>query len=100
MNEIELTKQKHLRILFFYRELSRHKIDYEECLKFMSYQFSVSINWITRIIKNHEENDFSDVKLEHIDLDVLVIDLFAKKLYTEAKKERNINNKEQLKLFS
>jgi len=90
--------QKHLRILIYYRELSRHKIEYDECLKFMSYQFTVSVPWLIKIIKTYSENDLAEVKLEHIDLDMIMIDAFANKLFREARKERK--NATQHTLFN
>jgi hypothetical protein len=86
---------KRLRILKLYQELSRHKIDYEECLKFMSYQFCLAIPYLIYIIKNNRIEDFSETTLDHFDLDLKLIDAFANKLFVEAKKER----KEQLNLF-
>ncbi len=94
----ELKKQKHLRILFFYKELTRHKIDMDECLKFMSYQFHISESWIIRIIKTYKEDDFTDTQLIHSDLDLITIDAYAKKLFSEARKERKAGN--QITLFS
>ena len=96
MQDPELKKQKHLRILFFYKELSRHKIDFEECLRFMSYQFSISAPYITHILKNYKEEQFSDVELPHSDIDILAIDAFSRKLFNEAKKERRASTQTSL----
>jgi len=93
----ELKKQKHLRILFYYKELTRHKIDMDECLKFMSYQFHISESWIIHIIKAYNENDFAGTQLVHSDLDLVTIDAFANKLFKEARKERKASG--QITLF-
>ncbi len=96
MQVADSKKQKHLRILIYYKELTKHKIDYEECLNFMSYQFCISQRYIVRILKNYTEKDFPGINLEHADLDYIMIDAYVKKLYKEAIKTRT---KEQLKLF-
>lgn len=93
----ELKEQKHKRILLMYEELTRHKIDYTECLKFMSYVFGVSESYLTVILKSHDMADFSAVRLEHADLDNILVDAFAKKLYVQARKQRNDG---QMSLFN
>ena len=98
MQHPELKKQKHLRILFFYKELTRHKIDMDECLKFMSYQFHISENYIIHIIKSYSENDFAGTQLTHSDLDLITIDAYANKLFKEARKERKAGSN-QITLF-
>jgi hypothetical protein len=90
MQRPELKKIKHKRILMFYDELTSHKIDYQESLKFMSYVFGVSQGYITVILKSFKLTEFTGVKLEHWDLDLKMIDSYALKLYAQAKKMRNI----------
>ena len=97
MQSPELKKQKHLKILFFYKELTRHKIDMDECLRFMTYHFSISEYYIIHIIKSYKETDFADTQLIHSDLDLILIDAFANKLFKEARKERKASN--QIALF-
>lgn len=89
MQRPELKQEKHKRIMMFYDELTRHKIDYQESLKFMSYIFGVSQGYITVILKSFKLADFANVKLEHWDLDLKMIDSYALKLYANAKKMRN-----------
>jgi hypothetical protein len=97
MQKLENLEIKRLRILKYYQELTRHKIDYDECLKFMSYEFNMIIPCLIRIIKKYNETDFTDTKLEHFDIDLITIDAFANKLFKEARKERK--NATQTTLF-
>lgn len=97
MQKPELKEQKHKRILLMYDELTRHKIDYSECLKFMSYVFGVSESYLTVILKSNKLSDFAQVPLEHFDLDTILVDAFAKKLYVNARRQRPSN---QIALFN
>ena len=77
---------KRQRVLLYWNELSRHKVDIEVALGFMSYTFHVRQSWIIRIIKTQRKKE--SIVLEHQDLDFQLIDAFVDKLHKKAKKER------------
>jgi len=91
MQKPELKQQKHKRILLMYDELGRHKINYKELIKFMSYVFSISEPYLMVIIKNYTLQDFECVKLEHTDLDNILVDSFVRKCYKQAQQSRKSN---------
>lgn len=91
MLQPELKAKKYLRVLYFYRELTRHKIELDECLNFMTYVFSLSEVQLIHIIKSYKETDFCKTRCEHYDLDMILIDAFANKLFKDARKERKTN---------
>ena len=78
---------KYRRILYYYDELSRHKIDIDTAIEFMEYMFNVRPVWIMTIVKN--SNRYNDLPLPHRDVDDTAIDSFVRKLYREARKQRN-----------
>lgn len=81
---------KYKRIVFYYDELTRHKVDYNTALEFMCYMFSVSREYLVQIIKNYHHYN-KEVKLEHADLDLKVIDAFVQKLFREARNNRQLD---------
>jgi len=83
---------KYKRIVFYYDELTRHKVDYDTAFDFMEYVFSVSHNYLVSIIKDHNRYN-KDVKLEHADIDVKAIEAFVQKLFKQARDTRQIELK-------
>lgn len=83
---------KYKRIVFYYDELTRHRVDYDTALAFMSYVFNVSHNYLLQIIKNTVPFDRS-VRLEHQDIDVKAIEAFVQKLFKNARDCRQIQMK-------
>jgi len=100
MQKPELKEQKHKRILKMYEDLTEHKIDYTVCLNFMSYVFGVSETYLTVILKSNKLSDFENVKLEHYDLDIMLVDAYVKKLYKQAREQRNSTHQLTLNLNS
>jgi len=82
---IEIKRQ---RVLLYWSELSRHRVDCDVSLDFMTYMFSVKRAWIIRIVKT--VNQKKTIRLEHYDLDCRMIDAFVEKLHRKAKRERTI----------
>lgn len=83
---------KYKRIVLYYDELTRHRVDYNTALDFMGYVFSVSREYLVQIIKDYHKYN-KDIQLEHADIDLICIDSFVKKLFREARNNR------QLELF-
>jgi hypothetical protein len=88
MRDPDLQMIKVKRILFFDMELQRLKIDSEVARKFMVYMFSISEDWIIRILRDNSLNDLKEIPHDHPDLDLITIDSFVKKVQREARKER------------
>lgn len=89
MRDPQLQKIKIKRILFYYQELSRHKIRHDACMEFMSYVFHVGELWLTRIINDNSIEDLAGVSLPFKELDIKFIDNYAKSLHKKASEERN-----------
>ena len=87
-------QQKIKRILIYYQELSRMHVSHEGAMKLMVYIFHVSERWLLEILRDNSIEDFRDVKLEHLDLDMKLIDAYLQKVYRQGK-----SNRKQLKLF-
>lgn len=88
---MQITGNKHFkykRILLYYNEFTNLKIEMEESLKFMSYIFSINEDSITRILKKYDIKDFKNINLDYWDIDLTMIDYFAKKLIKEAQNKR------------
>lgn len=83
---------KYKRIVFYYDELTRHRIDYETALQFMEYQFNVSRNYLVQIIKDYHKYNKA-IKLEHADIDTKAIEAFVQKLFKKAKDDRQMELK-------
>lgn len=92
MQTPQLRDQKHKKILLYFQYLSGYKINLDECLKYMRYVFSLSESRMTYIIKNHNIEEYDHIELEHFDLDLIMINSFAKKVVMEAQKQQRINS--------
>ena len=82
--ELKLIKQQ--RILLYWNELGRHRVEPDACFEFMEYQFSVKRRTLLRIVKGSLPRN--KTKLDHPDIDLITIEAFVKKLFNAAKKER------------
>jgi hypothetical protein len=82
------TRAKHKRILLYYQELDRAKVNHEGICELIFYIFDIGEYWLTKIL-NKDIEDYRDVKLEHWDLDMKIIDEYVVKIRREAKKARN-----------
>lgn len=83
---------KYKRIVFYYDELTRHRVDYDTALSFMGYVFGVSHNYLLQIVKGSMPYD-KGVPLDHKDIDVKAIEAFVQKLYRQAKDCRQMELK-------
>ncbi|MDO9255429.1 MAG: hypothetical protein Q7U54_07955 [Bacteroidales bacterium] len=84
----DVSKQiKYKRILFYWGELARHRVDIDTALDFMQYMFSVSKDYIVQIVKGYYDFD-KTVALDHSDIDILVIEAFVQKLFKQARNNR------------
>lgn len=83
---------KYKRIVFYYDELTRHRVDYDTALAFMEYVFSVSRNYLVQIVKENSQQH-KDVRLEHSDIDVKAIEAFVQKLFKNARDTRQMKLK-------
>jgi len=94
MHRKELTRQKIKRILIYYRELERLHLSHEGSMLLMTYVFSLSERWLEDILRRNDLQDFEDIHLEYIDLDMKLVDNYVQKIHRETR-----NNRKQLKLF-
>ena len=83
---------KYRRVLFFYDELTRHRVDYETALGFMEYIFGVSRGYLVQIIKGCHKYD-EDTVMEHRDVDIKTIEVYVQKLYRDARDKRQVELK-------
>ena len=97
MRRSDLKDKQIKRILMYWNALfNDHQLQMEVVLLFMSEVFSLSENYMWKeIINRYEMKDVAHARLNHTDLDELVISGFVEKLTKKAKKER----KDQMKLF-
>ena len=86
----EIKNIKVRRILLYYSELERFKISHSGSLQLIQYIFSISERWIEEILRNNNIDDYKDIKLEHQDIDLVIIDAYVKKLNKAALKQRKI----------
>ena len=82
---------KYKRIVFYYDELTRHRVDMDTALAFMEYVFSVSRNYLVQIVK--DGNLYKDIKLDHADIDVKAIEAYVQKLFKQARDNRQMELK-------
>lgn len=86
MTRQDLINLKCTRIMLYYDELSRHKVDISAALEFMEYIFNVQGSWVMRIVKGAV--NYESVILSNTDIDLMVIDAYVKKLHRKAVSER------------
>ncbi len=82
MTDKKALAQKKKRILLYFEILLNYGLSMDVTLKFMSYVFSLTENYMYKeIISKCDINDFKTVKLDHWDLDKKLIDGFIKKQF-------------------
>lgn len=95
MQRVDLKDIKIKRILLYYSELQRLKVDHETSMQIMEYQFGVSDKWIEELLRKYDITEFKDVRLDYVEVDIITIDKFVSNIRSNARKKR----REQLELF-
>lgn len=94
MHRKELTRQKIKRILIYYREMEHLHLSHEGAMLLMTYVFSLSERWLEDILRRNDLQDFEDIQLVYLDLDMKLIDNYVQKIHREIR-----TNRKQMKLF-
>lgn len=95
MQRVDLKDIKIKRILLYYSELQRLKVDHETSMQIMEYQFGVSDKWIEELLRKYDIEEFKEVRLDYVEVDIITIDKFVSNIRSNARKSR----REQLELF-
>ena len=94
MQRPDLSKQKIKRILVFYNELERMKVNHEAAMELMEYVFSVSTRWMDELLRKHELTDYNDITLQHIEIDMMMIDGYISKIHKTGRVGRKQRTKQ------
>lgn len=78
MRAVNNQKLKEKRIMYYWDELSKLRLEADAAIELISYMFNVSEGWVYKIIKQ-DPQQLADVELPHADLDkVLILAYFDK----------------------
>jgi hypothetical protein len=86
-------EKKEKRILLYWNELNRHRINTEGALELISYMFNISERWILELVRTRDFDDYPEVDLTHADLDTELIDSYVEKIHKGAKRSRKQSQK-------
>ncbi|NJM14001.1 MAG: hypothetical protein HC896_00205 [Bacteroidales bacterium] len=89
------TEVEYKRIFILNETLEHYHIGYAKVIEFFEYFFNLSEARINRILTDYSVDQFSHVELPHLDVDLSLVELFAKKVLANASK----NKKNQLKKY-
>lgn len=78
MRTSESQRIKEKRILMYWQQLTELRIDTDASIELIRYVFSIEEAWILRLIRKDIE-EYDDIELLHMDLEIELIDAFAKK---------------------
>ena len=78
---------KEKRILVYWQELTRLRIEPDASIEIIRYMFSIQERWIMEIIRR-DISEYKDVELRHIDLEIQLIDAYAQKNIKQAQEAR------------
>ena len=87
MRDKDRQRIKEKRILVYWQELTRLRIDPDASIEIIRYMFSIQERWIMEIIRR-DINDYDDIELSHIDLEIQLIDAYAQKNIKQAQEDR------------
>jgi len=98
MQRPDLAKQKVKRILVFYKELESMKVTHEAAMEIMEYVFGVSSRWMEELLRKNSIEDYKDINLKYLDMDMVMIDALVSHIHKNARASRKDRNK-QLSMF-
>ncbi|MDP2723183.1 MAG: hypothetical protein Q8O72_10525 [Bacteroidales bacterium] len=98
MQRANLTRKKVKRILVYYHELESMKVSHEAAMEIMEYVFAISSRWMEELLRRHSIQEFNDITLEYVHIDMLMIDAFVNSMRSTAKANRK-KRTTQLLLF-
>ena len=90
-----LTEIEYKRIFILSETLGHYHIGDSKIMEFFVYFFNLSEARVTRILTDYNLNQFKHIQLEHLDVDLTLVELFAKKIQATASK----NKSKQLKKY-
>lgn len=90
-----LTKVEYKRIFILSETLGQYHIGDRKVMEFFEYFFNLSEARVNRILTDYRIEDFSHVELSHLDVDLNLVELFAKKTLANASK----NKRKQFKKY-
>ena len=89
MTEKERTRLKHARIVMYYDLLGKSSISHDASVKFLSYMFGVTERYLEiAILCRYKMSDFTDITIEHRDIDMKIIECYIQKLLKNGKNYR------------
>lgn len=87
MRSRERQKIKEARILKYWEELTRLRLDPDASLELISYIFAIDEAWIMKIIKK-DASEYGNIKIPHIDLEIQLIEAYYDKIKVNAQEQR------------
>jgi len=87
MRTTDRQRIKEKRILVYWQQLADLRIDTDASIELIRYIFSIEEAWILRLIRKDIE-EYNDIELLHIDLEIQLIDAFAQKNIKLAQEKR------------